>query len=234
MANGADTLLFTSSSNDPTVAYGEAIESTPNPIELIDNFSDLNWDDSFWSEWLFPSGIATNGFPPNLPLNDPAAAANQTSSGIAPSALDQEVAEVAHSRQSLFDIITSIFPLPYTRPSKNTWPFGSADNAEPLQSIPQLGASIQSPESYYFHLPALTDTTFGNILQAIKIPMTYPPWPALSLEGFATSLDLDECIDLYFANFHPVRVFNVGSPRHIRRANVNTVLPVHSSTKFRR
>ena len=232
MVDGADALLFTSSSGDPAIADEEAIEPTANPIELIDNISDLNWNDSFWSDWLFPSGMATNEFPPNLPLNDPAAAANHSPSSFAPSTLDQEVAEVAHSRQFLPDIIRSILPLPYTRATKNPWPLGSADNAEPLQSIPQLGASSRASEVSYFHLPALTDTTFGNILQAINIPMTLPPWSAMSLEGFPKNSDLDEFIDLYFANFHTVRVSNVGATRRCVQANADTVLTFYSSTNF--
>lgn len=202
--DGADAPFFNSNIEAPATAYGETVDPTSNPIQLIDDMSFYDWGNTFWSDWLFPNGVATDGLiPPYNPLNDAAPAANQGSRGIATTAPNPEVTEVGQTRESLHETITSILPLPYSGQLKNSWPFASADDAEPLQSMPRLNAASRASEVSYFHLPVMTDTTFDNILQAVKIPTTHPPWRPLSLEGFPTSSHFDECIDLYFANFHP-------------------------------
>ncbi|KAL8826570.1 MAG: hypothetical protein Q9191_003721 [Dirinaria sp. TL-2023a] len=196
--DGADASLFDSNLEAPAVAFGETIDSTSDPIQLIDDMAFYDWGNTFWSDWLFPGGMATDGLvPPYVPLNDPASAENQEPGGIATAATDPEVPKVGQTRESLRETITSILPLPYSNPLKNSWPFASADDAEPLQSIPQLSAASRASEVSYFHLPVMTDTTFGNILQAVKIPMTHPPWRTLSLEAFPTSSYMDEFFRVY-------------------------------------
>lgn len=228
--DGADAPLFNSNMEAPAIAFGETIDSS-NPIQLIDDMSFYDWGNTFWSDWLFPGGMATEGLdPPYVTLNHPTPAENQESRGIAMAAPDREVTKVGQARESLHQTITSILPLPYSDPLKNSWPFASADDAEPLQSIPQLSAASRASEVSYFHLPVLTDTTFDNILQAVKIPMTHPPWRTLSLEAFPPGSYLDECIDLYFAKFHPVRMAHK-LPWSIP-AYVSTVFRVHPPPKF--
>ena len=229
--DGADAPFFSSIIEAPAIAYGETMESTSNPIQLIDDMAFYDWGNSFWSDWLFPGGTATDPLvPPYLPPNDGTAAENQGSRGTATAEPDPEVTEVEQTRESLHETITSILPLPYSSPLKNSWPFASADDAEPLQSMPQLNATSRASEASYFHLPIMTDTTFGNILQAVNIPMTHPPWRTLSLEAFPPSSHLDECIDLYFANFQPVRTMQ-HLPQRVS-ANVSAVFSVHSPRKF--
>ena len=170
--------------------------------------------------------------PPYLPPNDLVMEASQEISGIV--TLTQDMAEVGLSRDSLRKAVMSIFPLPHTRPFKEPWPIGSTDDPEPLQSMPQLGPTNRASEASYFHLPAMTDATFGNLLQAVAIPTTYPPWPMLSLENFPTGPSLDECIDLYFAKFHPVSTLEGILRRKDMLPDLGAVFSDHSSPKLRR
>lgn len=209
-ADGAEARLTSSNIEIPAVAYGDTLDPTFNPSGLLEDMTLYDWGDNFWPDWLFPSGMGSSKpAPPHLPLSN-LIPADQGYNSIATSISDQEVGEAKRSRESLHRTVNSILPLSCMRPSKNPWPFENADDTGPLRTIPQLGAISRASDASYFHLPAMTDTTFSNILQAVKIPTIHSPWPALSLEGFPTNFQLDECMDLYFANFHPVSMSGTG------------------------
>ena len=187
----------------PAIDYGTTFDPSSNPLELLEDMSFCDWGDAFWSDWLFPSGMEANASAPSyLPLGN-------LTSELVSSLPDQSVTPPP---KSLHDTITSLFPIPHTCPYKSPWPFGNADDGEPLLSMPRLGPSSRASEASYFHLPAMTDTTFDNILQAANIPMTHPPWRTFTLEEFPASSTLDECVDLYFANFNPVSSSLLRSP----------------------
>jgi len=173
-----------------------------NSIDLLGDLSFVDWGNNFWSDWLFPIGtVAEEPAAPYHPVSTPEMVGIQ---GIAPSASDNAVAEVWQPNVSVKEIIKAILPLPHTPPSRNQWPIGKTDDTQALQSVPRLGPTNRASEASYFHLPAMTESTLMNMSQAIQMPKTYTPWRSLSLDYLLTGADIDECVDLYFANFHPV------------------------------
>lgn len=186
----------------PTTSYSPATDPTMNPIGLFGDPSFADWENNFWSDWLFPIGTVTEEPVPSYhPVSTPEMVGLQ---GFAPSTSDNAVAEVWLPKVSVKETIKAILPLPHTPPAVDQWPIGKADDAQVLQSVPQLGPTNRASGASYFHLPAMTEDTLMNMSQAIQMPRIYTPWRSLSLESPLTGADIDECVDLYFANFHPV------------------------------
>jgi len=187
---------------DSNISFPTATDTTMNSIDLLGDLRYVDWGNNFWSDWLFPIGmVAEEPASPYYPDSTPEMVGIQ---GIAPSASDHALAEVWQPKASVKETIKAILPLPYTTPSMNQWPVGKAEDAQALQSVPRLGPTNRASEASFFHLPAMTEDTLIDMSQAIQMPTVYTPWRSLSLEYPLTGADLDECVDLYFANFHPV------------------------------
>jgi len=192
------------------MSYLTATDSTMNSIDLFGDLSFVDWGNNFWSDWLFPiETVSEEPAAPWHPISTPEMVEMQ---GIASSVSDNAVAEVWQPEVSVKETIKAILPLPHTTPSRNPWPIGKADDAQALQSVPRLGPTNRASEASYFHLPAMTEDTLINMLQAIQMPTIYTPWRSLSLEYPLTGADIDKCVDLYFANFQ-----SVNSARQISR-----------------
>lgn len=200
-----ESLHFSPISAQPAQVHDIAEPGEFAQIDATANIRESNFD------WIFQdAGSAANldsfGFPmANFAFLDQQTDFNQQFSRVAAPPNAQEPAAKYYKGNG-------------AQRNKESW---ILDASEPTmgQSIvlPELGGRTQlgSPSltGSYFQLPPVDDSDRNRITQTIAALLERPLWTAVSLANFPSKGKLDHCIDVFFVNFHPVRVISPDTPK---------------------
>ncbi|KAH7082309.1 hypothetical protein FB567DRAFT_630709 [Paraphoma chrysanthemicola] len=87
------------------------------------------------------------------------------------------------------------------------WPL--ENSGPPLKEIvlPSLGFDQVDARGRYHNLMPINDRTWHALQKCLRLPFEQNTLQTLNLESFPPKEDLDHCIDLYFAHFHPMLSF---------------------------
>lgn len=89
---------------------------------------------------------------------------------------------------------------------QESWLLDRSIPASQLLELPELGSpNVKLRAGSYVQLERITDCDRAKIQRSVMHFLERPIWKPLSLATFPSKEKLDHCIDLFFANFHPVR-----------------------------
>lgn len=117
---------------------------------------------------------------------------------------------------------------------QENWLLEDPDSGRHLLCIPEFGKEFDnlSQNGSYCQLTKIDETKREKIQQSVNSFLEKTPWMPTSLANFPSREKLDYCIDLFFANFHPVSTVHSVSVSIDSFLNKIVGIELYSSTDF--
>jgi len=106
------------------------------------------------------------------------------------------------------DPVFSVLPNPEPQDAcepNDPWPLEWHAEGQQALDLPKLNGKTEGMEATYYGMKSLGDAFRMKLQEAIRLPLEHPPWRAVSLANFPSKMQLDRCIDLFFAHNNSVR-----------------------------
>ncbi|KAI8935357.1 hypothetical protein NX059_007941 [Plenodomus lindquistii] len=73
-----------------------------------------------------------------------------------------------------------------------------------LPSLGSTGRETAAEHGRYYSITPITDQTWQALRKCLRLPFQHNTLQTINLDNFPVAWKLDQCIDLYFAHFHPI------------------------------